>query len=72
MRNITMALFLALGCAPAFGATDPLRGVYAGDMDRGVDPCDDFYDYANGARRWGRSTSSAIFLRPPRPACGRW
>ncbi len=28
-----------------------LRGVYAGDMDRSVDPCGDFYDYANGVWR---------------------
>jgi len=48
---MTGVLLLALACAPAFGDTDQLRGVYVGDMDRNVDPCGDFYDYSNGAWR---------------------
>jgi endothelin-converting enzyme/putative endopeptidase len=36
--------------AAAFGAETP-RGIEAGDLDRQVEPCSDFFGYANGAWR---------------------
>src|SRR5881296_422108 len=51
MRIFKVFALLALGCAPAFGDTDQLRGVYVSDMDQSVDPCGDFYNFANGSWR---------------------
>src|SRR5437773_11698639 len=51
MRIIGTVLLVALGCVSVYGATEPMHGVYVADMDRGADPCGDFYDYANGAWR---------------------
>ncbi|HEX4440085.1 MAG TPA: M13 family metallopeptidase [Thermoanaerobaculia bacterium] len=53
------ALVLALGASvvlpvgrPAFGADDkPLQGIELSDMDRSVEACSDFYEFANGAWR---------------------
>lgn len=50
---------LALGASlvlfvgrPALGADDkPLQGIDLSDMDRSVDACSDFYEFANGAWR---------------------
>src|SRR5262249_52732320 len=33
------------------GSAAPQRGPYVGDIDRSVDPCTDFFAYANGAWR---------------------
>ena len=51
MRRFGVAALLALAPA-AFAADAPaLRGVEAGDLDRSVAPCTDFYEFANGAWR---------------------
>ena len=51
MPTLRIVLVLALVCAPAFGSTEEVRGVYVGDMDKSADPCSNFYDYANGTWR---------------------
>jgi endothelin-converting enzyme/putative endopeptidase len=49
MRVLTAAVLLA--CAPA-QATEPApKGVQAGDLNKSVSPCADFYEYANGTWR---------------------
>src|SRR6266581_2056776 len=70
MRFIKLLLLVALGCAPAFGETDPLRGVYLSDMDRGADPCGDFYDYANGTWRDGNPIPASMTRWSRRWAAG--
>lgn len=78
MRNVTVFLclsaFLAVGASPDM----PQRGVEASDIDRSVDPCVDFYAYANGSwrannpippsmprwsRRWAAGESTKESLR---------
>src|SRR5690348_17797795 len=44
-------LLLAATCIPSFAQTASQHGVYVGDMDRTADPCNDFFDYANGTWR---------------------
>jgi putative endopeptidase len=36
---------------PQPGNAVPQRGIYTADLDRGADPCTDFFQYANGAWR---------------------
>jgi endothelin-converting enzyme/putative endopeptidase len=42
---------LLLGASLAAAQPMPLHGVYAGDIDKSVNPCQNFFDYANGAWR---------------------
>ena len=46
-------LALTLGCAAALPAApaQAVKGVETGDLDRAVDPCGDFFEFANGAWR---------------------
>ena len=44
---VAAPLALALGLAPG----PALKGIERGDVDRGADPCTDFYGFANGAWR---------------------
>jgi putative endopeptidase len=36
---------------PESGTAAPQHGVYVADLDRGIDPCDDFYEFSNGTWR---------------------
>jgi putative endopeptidase len=44
-------LVLLLSCAPAVLAQTPLHGIDVNDLDRKAQPCDDFYEFANGTWR---------------------
>ena len=75
MRRFGVAALLAL--APAVFAADApaLNGVETGDLDRSVEPCADFYEFANGAwraaatrsrPRWCAGAAAGRRARPPR------
>jgi putative endopeptidase len=49
MRVLRVLLLLAF-VLPAL-AQDHLKSIVPGDMDKSADPCDNFFDYANGAWR---------------------
>jgi putative endopeptidase len=83
MRNAKAFLCLTVLCLTAFPAVaaspdTPQRGVEPSDIDRSVDPCVDFYAYANGSwrannpipasmprwsRRWAAGESTKDSLR---------
>ena len=51
MRVLRMLLFLAITCGVVFGQADKQKGIETGDLNRTVDPCTDFYEFANGTWR---------------------
>src|SRR5438309_6354675 len=52
MRLLNLVTVVALFPAALFAADDSaLHGVYTGDINKSVDPCTNFFDYANGAWR---------------------
>jgi putative endopeptidase len=51
MRNATALLCLSAFLAAGASPDTPQRGVEASDIDRNVDPCVDFFAYANGSWR---------------------
>ncbi|HET9300155.1 MAG TPA: hypothetical protein VFO11_09420, partial [Candidatus Polarisedimenticolaceae bacterium] len=48
--KVTPVLAALVLCIPALAADAP-RGIQAGDINRSVDACTDFFEYANGAWR---------------------
>src|SRR5690349_25146238 len=50
VRSGHLLLTLLVACT-ALAADSALQGVEVGDIDRKVDPCNDFFAYANGAWR---------------------
>jgi endothelin-converting enzyme/putative endopeptidase len=51
MRLLYLAAIALLLAVPAIAQEKQLHGVDLGDIDRKVSPCDNFFDYANGAWR---------------------
>jgi putative endopeptidase len=59
--NTTTALVVILAIAsPAFAQTGARRGIWADDLNRGVAPCDDFYEFANGTWRAANPIPAAM------------
>jgi putative endopeptidase len=50
LRNLAVLLTLATGVG-AFAQQAALKGIETADMDRTVKPCENFYDFSNGAWR---------------------
>src|SRR5205807_1180541 len=52
MRLLKVVFVISLCSTALFAADDSaLHGVYVGDINKSVNPCVDFFDYANGAWR---------------------
>jgi putative endopeptidase len=50
MRLIRLFLLATLGSVAAFGQQAPV-GIQTADLDRSANPCNDFYEFSNGAWR---------------------
>ena len=52
MRSLKVVFVVSLCSTALFAADDSaLHGVYVGDINKSVNPCVNFFDYANGAWR---------------------
>jgi putative endopeptidase len=51
MRIATVVLSLAIFSAAAFAQGPSQKGIEVGDLNKSVEPCNDFYEYSNGKWR---------------------
>ena len=51
MRFLRVALLVVWLSSSLFSQTTPLHGIDVTDLDRKADPCNDFYEFANGTWR---------------------
>ena len=51
IRNLVMPLLAVSVGVSAWAQSGDLKGIETGDLDRKVEPCDNFYDYSNGTWR---------------------
>src|SRR5438132_13609633 len=51
MRRSTLLLVLVVGASLGFSQEKPLHGINPNDIDRAADPCQDFFQFANGKWR---------------------
>lgn len=78
VARIAASCFLLMSSAPALAQDGTLHGVQLEDIDRKADPCDDFFEFANGkwradnpipasmprwSRRWSAGESTKDQLR---------
>ena len=59
MRPFQIAYVALLLSVVSVGQEKQLHGIDLGDMDRKVNPCDNFFDYANGTWRANNPRSCA-------------
>jgi endothelin-converting enzyme/putative endopeptidase len=73
MRQFAILIWLLALVLPAFSeeqSTSALQGIQVGDLNRSVDPCTDFFEFANGAWRANNPIPSSMTRWSRRWAAG--